>query len=432
MEITVFCGIYLAELVCYQVGLRILFEVKKKTNPVIIMGVIASMIVGGLPIKAVGKNVLITAIVMVVVFFSMEGKAVEKAVKIAFILLFVCILEDMFLSLGKNVFGLQELFSISQNERCLFTKSCAALCMGVFFWIKQKIQFHKRVHVSSVIYLIIGMVSGAMLFCLSVLNYSKSYMNNARYIMLCNVLNIAIHISIFLLMIFVIYIKNTHEQMQNLLETEQLLKESQVNYYRQLLKKEEDTRKYRHDMNNHLMYLKKLLDDGHVMDAMTYLEQVQGGFFHIQKTYYVTGNEMIDAIMNYFFGMLPEDIQVLIPVKIPVEFEIEDADICTIFSNLFENMVEEIQYYSLKNAKIEILLEKGRDYVKYELKNTMHEMNNKENNENGILPLTSKKDKKNHGIGLSNVKNVVEKNHGKFSWSREENVFCVCIILPLN
>ncbi len=61
---------------------------------------------------------------------------------------------------------------------------------------------------------------------------------------------VAISISIFLLVIFVVYIKNTNERMEQLLKTERLLKESQVNYYKRSLRKEADTRKYRHDMIN--------------------------------------------------------------------------------------------------------------------------------------------------------------------------------------
>ena len=47
------------------------------------------------------------------------------------------------------------------------------------------------------------------------------------------------------------------------------------------------------------------------------------------------------------------------------------------------------------------------------------------------LPLTTKKNKKDHGIGLKNVKEMVEKNHGNFSWKCENREFKVVVILPV-
>ena len=49
----------------------------------------------------------------------------------------------------------------------------------------------------------------------------------------------------------------------------------------------------------------------------------------------------------------------------------------------------------------------------------------------GDLPKTTKKDKKNHGIGLRNVKETVEKNHGTFQWGVEDSCFRTVVTLPL-
>ena len=51
-------------------------------------------------------------------------------------------------------------------------------------------------------------------------------------------------------------------------------------------------------------------------------------------------------------------------------------------------------------------------------------------NKNG-LPRSNKSDKKNHGIGMGNVKKAVERNNGKFEWYQEKEYFGVSIILPI-
>ena len=52
-----------------------------------------------------------------------------------------------------------------------------------------------------------------------------------------------------------------NEKMKETVDIEKRLRNSQKNYYEMLLQKEEETRKYRHDITNHLMCLKALADD---------------------------------------------------------------------------------------------------------------------------------------------------------------------------
>ena len=44
-----------------------------------------------------------------------------------------------------------------------------------------------------------------------------------------------------------------------------------MNYYKQLLKKESETRKYRHDMVNHLVYLQEVLKNDQAENARKYV-----------------------------------------------------------------------------------------------------------------------------------------------------------------
>ena len=218
---------------------------------------------------------------------------------------------------------------------------------------------------------------------------------------------------------------------KQLLNTEQLLKESQVNYYKRALKKEADTRQYRHDMVNHLIYAQELLTNQKEKDAQAYLSSILGGFKKIQSAYYVTGNEMVDTIMNYFLGILPKSAKIIIVKKCPVEIDMEDTEICTIFSNIFQNAIEEITENSINDAEIIVDVLKGRQYVEYSIKNTMvTKIDAKRVDKNGLLK-SHKIDKQNHGIGLTNVKRSIENNHGSFEWRQEDGYFCVKIILPI-
>ncbi len=431
MEIIILCGIYLAELTCYYFGLRILFEIQQKSKAWMAAGILFPVIIGSLPIEdAAWKNVLVTVSVVLVMYLSIDGGVIEKGVRIIFFhLLSECIngaytrsYNNILLIVSSNYKG---------NVNYLISKWLTAASVLLLYLVKDKVRKYKKAHINSLIYIVIGMIAFSMMLCLGIFNQVIIYLSNGKYLILYYVLNIAILVSILLLVVFVIYIKNTHEKMEQLLKTEQLLKESQVNYYKQILKKETDTRKYRHDMTNHLVYLEELLSKKKIEESNRYLESILGGFRKIQNTYYVTGNEMVDTIMNYFFAMLSENVTIKIIGRCPIRFGMEDTDVCTIFSNIFQNAVEEITENKLENAKIIIKMQKGKSYAEYIIKNSMSAQINKENIDKNGLPKSHKSDKRNHGIGMLNLKHTVEKNCGSFQWYQEENYFCVNIILPI-
>ena len=438
MGILILCAIYLVKLLCYQLGIRILFglHVKKKVWIVaciitpVLMGVLIPLMAIILPINEAARNFLVSIGAVLVLFVSIEGKSVEKGVGPLLTLLLVECVDGIFTYPCQT---LVQYIGSDYGKRLAYLASeiCTLTCMYILIIVKMNMNSYKKTHIKSMIYLIIGIIAASMMLCLGIFNKIISFLSVDAYTVLYNVIYIAITISIFLLIIFVIYIKNTHERMEQLLKTEQLLKESQVNYYRVVLKKEDNTRKYRHDMMNHLIFIQDILNKKKLDDAQKYLSSILGGFQKIQNTYYVVGNEMIDTIMNYFFGMLPKDTKIEIRGRCPVEIDMEDTEICVIFSNVFQNAVEEIIENKLKNANVIVTSKKGRQFVEYNVRNTLYrEIDRKRMDRNGF-PKTHKLDKNNHGIGLINVKNTVDKSNGKFEWFQESGYFCVNIILPI-
>ena len=98
---------------------------------------------------------------------------------------------------------------------------------------------------------------------------------------------------------------------------------------------------------------------------------------------------------------------------------------------MFQNAVDEIKENDILNAKIIVKAQKGKQYVMYSIINTMaFEIDKKCIDKDG-LPISHKTDKRNHGIGMLNVKSTIERNHGKFDWKQDDGYFCVEIVLPI-
>lgn len=227
MSIVILCGIYLAELACYQLGIRILFEARQKTKLWMMIGILFPVVIGCLPVDVSGKNVLVTASVIVVMFLSLDGMVSENGIKLILTLLLLECIDDS-LSYPSGF-----LLSVIDNKyvgslKYLVSQCFMVLALLMINLIRIKLDQKKKEHIKSEIYFIIGVIAASMMFCLTVLNHVKEFLKINRYIILCNILNVVINVSIILLVIFVIYIKNTHERMEQLLKTEKILKESQV------------------------------------------------------------------------------------------------------------------------------------------------------------------------------------------------------------
>lgn len=395
-----------------------------------VLGGVLAVVIGLLKINDdTGKNLLITFTVFIILFISLEGRIAEKGVQLILALLLLSCVENIFAYICEYFVFVNTAYMAHVNY--LLSKCCTFIAIIALYFAKQKFMQYYLMHINSSIYFIIGAIIALMFFCLGILKQAIGYFPNSKFVVLCNILNISIFVSIFLLVVFVIYIKNTHERMGQLLKTERLLKESQVNYYKQILKKEADTRKYRHDMVNHLIYVQELLNRKQVKETQDYLAKMLGGFKKIQNIYYVTGNDMVDTIMNYFIGMFPKDAIVEVRGKCPVIIDLEDTDVCTIFSNIFQNAVEEIKENNIVNSQIIIDVYKGKQYVEYRIKNSMFREIDEVHIDKHGLPKSCKKDKRNHGIGMINIKNAVERGGGKFEWTQNNGYFCVSVILPI-
>ena len=140
---------------------------------------------------------------------------------------------------------------------------------------------------------------------------------------------------------------------------------------------------------------------------------------------------MVDTIMNYFFGMLPQDVKIEIKGRCPVKISMEDSDICTIFSNIFQNIVEEINENCMRDAKVLVIVNKGNRYVKYEIINSLFKLIDEKNIDKNGLPKSHKADKRNHGIGMTNIKSAVDRGSGKFEWYQDNENFIVSVVLPI-
>lgn len=76
--------------------------------------------------------------------------------------------------------------------------------------------------------------------------------------------------------------------------------EQQREYFEQLLKKEQDTRQFRHDLISELLELKSYSERGEYAKLDDYLAEMLGEISGISERQYDVGNDIVNTIVNYY------------------------------------------------------------------------------------------------------------------------------------
>lgn len=216
-------------------------------------------------------------------------------------------------------------------------------------------------------------------------------------------------------------------------------------YYRQKIEKEEffnrmeiyanqldimknsyqKIKELRHDMRHHLGELKYLANTNEKKQLLAYIEDMERHMINTEE-YVSSGNKEIDGTLNYLLQTAKKKLkEVDVSVSIPENLEIHNYLFNVILGNLLENAIAAAVKTERKYLKIHIKLKQNVIYIVVE------------NSYNGEVKIkdnkimTSKKDKKIHGIGLESVKRMVDEMNGMLDIQWKESVFTVNIIFYL-
>lgn len=231
-------------------------------------------------------------------------------------------------------------------------------------------------------------------------------------------------VTVLLLVFLTVYVEKTNNELEKTAEIEKELRLLQKKNYTLLLEKEEETKKYRHDMSNHITCLYQLAQKEDAEQTMLYLEKMRHNLRTISKMSYETGIEILDILLNTMLADL-SDVEISIKGKCSGNIAINEVEGCTVFSNLLQNALDELQRQTMGPKKLTVQVNGGKLYSSIIVKNTISETSQID-----LRRLETKKiDKENHGYGINNIKNILEKTGGKLELKIEESQFIAEVIL---
>lgn len=201
--------------------------------------------------------------------------------------------------------------------------------------------------------------------------------------------------------------------------------EKQEEYIQMVIDKDTQMRRFRHDIKGHMTALHSYLQRQEMERAAEYIEKIENVMgASTVKSY--SGITAVDAIVHDMMARMEQhEIKLVWEGTIPIDCSVNIFDLCTIFMNILKNGVEACEKLSGERIiYIYVNNYNGKLYVKE--KNKM--VGVLETDESGKLK-TQKADKKNHGFGTENIRQVVERNQGYMNCQAEDNWFSIEIVL---
>lgn len=208
-----------------------------------------------------------------------------------------------------------------------------------------------------------------------------------------------------------------------------LIKEKMKIQYTHYINAQQDYMKVRqlhHDIKNHIICIKGVIQSN--QDATNYIDSIEDEL-DIYDNSFNTGNMILDIILNENSKICKEsNIKLLIDINnIEICNFIDTIDICSIFSNIFDNAIEACEKISDSNREINLRGTIVNNFFVIRMENTKQ---NKMNIKNNYIK-TDKKDTYLHGLGIKSVKNSVSKYNGEVVIDYSENSFIMKVFIPL-
>jgi len=187
----------------------------------------------------------------------------------------------------------------------------------------------------------------------------------------------------------------------------------------------EKTSSFQHDITKHINLLRTLINASENSKAIDYLNKINDDVFgnHIIVN---SGNLVIDSIINHELRALEKEnvTLTLMDEQIPDNLKISDYDINVLISNIVLNAVEAVRLLN-DNKRIKLSLEYDKNILMLSVINTFDGIVNISNNKF----ITKKNSRSLHGIGLSNVKAIVNKYDGEIDIEINENTFSTVLMV---
>ena len=207
-----------------------------------------------------------------------------------------------------------------------------------------------------------------------------------------------------------------------MLEMEHSL-EMQYQYYDSLMKKQEEIREYRHDINNLVATVEALVEKNiSLSDGASMAEELKEKNQNLTVPLYCANPIVNTVLWQKQKEAESQGTQFDVNISHEESFPIDRIDICSLFANILDNALRETVEH--ENSVITINSTRKVGFLFISISNTSNKCISE------TMPITTKKGK-NHGHGIEIIQKIVNKYEGEFIFNSENGIAKVMISLPI-
>lgn len=224
-----------------------------------------------------------------------------------------------------------------------------------------------------------------------------------------------------------LFIQSVKRQ-KHILESEAILNrvKNETALYRSISDNLDKQRKRAHEFDNHLVAIKGMLEQGDIKELEEYVNLIEEKK-PLEHMVIDSKNVIVNAILNTKCEeMQSKDILFVSRINDLSGLTIRDDDLVVLLSNLLNNAIEACEQSVDKVIKMKFVIEDNQ--IILSVKNSKAELPTQVD---GKI-VTSKTDHPGeHGIGLKNVEEVVEKYNGAYVIDFDNELFSISMMIPL-
>ena len=204
--------------------------------------------------------------------------------------------------------------------------------------------------------------------------------------------------------------------------------ESYSNQLNVVMKSEEKVRGLRHDLKHHLSQILMLADKNKTSEIAEYVRSMQEDLLS-RGEHISSGNADIDSLVNLMLERAKKELgNVRCRVCVPQELDISGFDWNIILGNLMDNAIDAARQSEDKLLQLKIHYRQGMLFIEIRnsfsgelLKTQEQYLSTKDHDRTDGSQV--------HGLGIRNVRRIVEKYDGSMEISDRDHIFEVRILL---
>ncbi|MDE7415395.1 MAG: GHKL domain-containing protein [Lachnospiraceae bacterium] len=204
--------------------------------------------------------------------------------------------------------------------------------------------------------------------------------------------------------------------------------ESYSNQLNVVMKSEEKVRGLRHDLKHHLSEILMLADRNRPREIADYVRNMQADLLS-EGEHISSGNADIDSLVNLMLERAKKELgSVRCRVCVPQELDISAFDWNIILGNLMDNAIDAAKRSEDKLLQLKVHYRKGMLFI--DIKNSYNgELLKAEDRYLSTKDYDRTDESQVHGLGIRNVRRIVEKYNGSMEISDVDAIFEVRILM---